>query len=109
MRNFRVGHVHFMLFVFISFVLVNQREPTLQWNMGFKIQARKKGGPISCLVTEVSSMGVGGRHVWSHLVTEKKGEKTQQKKHNRSHRRADGSWSLACPPIFKYVVRWKEC
>ena len=32
--NFRVGHVHFMLFVLISFALVTQREPSLQWNMG---------------------------------------------------------------------------
>ena len=32
--NFCVGHVHFMLFVLISFALGNQRKPSLQWNMG---------------------------------------------------------------------------
>ena len=35
-QNFCVGHVDFMLFVLISFALVTQREPSLQWNMGFK-------------------------------------------------------------------------
>ena len=35
-QNSRVGHVDFMLFVLISFVLVTQHEPSLQWNMGFK-------------------------------------------------------------------------
>ena len=34
--NFLLGHVHFMLFVLISFVVGNQREPSLQWNMGFR-------------------------------------------------------------------------
>ena len=34
-QNFRIGHVHFMLFVLISFALVTQREPSLQWNMDF--------------------------------------------------------------------------
>ena len=34
-QNFRVGHVHFMLFVLISYVLVTQCEPNLQWDMGF--------------------------------------------------------------------------
>ena len=34
MQNCRVGHVHFMLFVLISFALVTQRESSLQWNMG---------------------------------------------------------------------------
>ena len=29
-----IGHVDFMLFVFISFALVTQREPSFQWNMG---------------------------------------------------------------------------
>ena len=33
-QKFRVGLVHFMLFVLISFTLVTQREPSLQWNMG---------------------------------------------------------------------------
>ena len=36
-QNSHVGHVDFMLFVFISFVLVTQREPSLQWNMGFTV------------------------------------------------------------------------
>ena len=35
-QNLHVGHVHFMLFVLISFALVTQREPSLQWNMGFR-------------------------------------------------------------------------
>ena len=37
MQNFRVGHAHFMLFVLISFALVTQREPSLQWNMGLNV------------------------------------------------------------------------
>ena len=39
MQNFRVGHVHFMLFVLISFALVTQLEPSLQWNIGFSLLA----------------------------------------------------------------------
>ena len=35
-QNFRIGHVHFMLFVPILFALGIQREPSLQWNMGLK-------------------------------------------------------------------------
>ena len=31
----RVGNGDFVLFVLISFGLGNQREPSLQWNMGF--------------------------------------------------------------------------
>ena len=34
-QNFRIGHLHFMLFVLVSFALVTQRKPSLQWNMGF--------------------------------------------------------------------------
>ena len=30
-----VGHLHFMLFVSISFKLGSQRKPNFQWNMGF--------------------------------------------------------------------------
>ena len=30
-----VGHVHFMLFVPISFALGSQRECSFQWNMGY--------------------------------------------------------------------------
>ena len=36
-QNFRVGHVHFMLFVLISFGMGNQCKPSLQWNMGFTV------------------------------------------------------------------------
>ena len=36
-QNFRVRHVHFMLFVSISFTLAIQRERSFQWNMGFSI------------------------------------------------------------------------
>ena len=32
-----VGHVHSMFFVLISFAFCSQREPSFQWNMGFKI------------------------------------------------------------------------
>ena len=35
-QNFQVGHVHFMLFLLMSFALRTQREPSLQWNMGFR-------------------------------------------------------------------------
>ena len=31
-----VGHVHFMLFVSISFALGNHFEPSFRWNMGFR-------------------------------------------------------------------------
>ena len=37
MQNLHVGHVHFMLFVSISFVLGSQRKPSIQWNMGFRV------------------------------------------------------------------------
>ena len=33
-RGAGIGHVHFMLFVLISFVLGSQREPSFQWSMG---------------------------------------------------------------------------
>ena len=36
-QNFHIGHVHFMLFVLISFALVTQHEPSLQWNIGLKV------------------------------------------------------------------------
>ena len=38
----RISHVHFMLFVLISFALVTQREPSLQWNMGFSFYFMSK-------------------------------------------------------------------
>ena len=38
MQNFLVGHVHFMLFGVILFMLVTQREPSLQWNMGLSME-----------------------------------------------------------------------
>ena len=37
MQNSGVGHVHFMFFVLISFALGSRREPSFQWNMGFKL------------------------------------------------------------------------
>ena len=37
-QNFRIGYVHFMLFVLISFTLITQREPSLQLNMGFSFR-----------------------------------------------------------------------
>ena len=40
MQHFRVGHVHFMLFVLISFALVTQCEPSLQWNMGLTVKLK---------------------------------------------------------------------
>ena len=36
-QNFRVGHVHFMLFMSISFASGTQRKLVFQWNMGFKV------------------------------------------------------------------------
>ena len=36
-QNFRVGHVYFMLFVLISFALVTEREPSLQWSLGYRV------------------------------------------------------------------------
>ena len=33
-QNFRVGHVHFMLFMSISFASGTQRKLVFQWNMG---------------------------------------------------------------------------
>ena len=38
--KFCVGHVHSMLFVLISFALVTQREPSLQWNMGLSVSSK---------------------------------------------------------------------
>ena len=37
MREAGVGHVHFIFFVLISFVLGTQREPSFLWNMGFRV------------------------------------------------------------------------
>ena len=34
-QHFRVGHVHFMLFMSISFVSGTQPKLIFQWNMGF--------------------------------------------------------------------------
>ena len=34
-KIFGFGHVDFILFVIISFALLTQREPILQWNMSF--------------------------------------------------------------------------
>ena len=34
-----VGHVHFILFVSISFAFGGQRKPSFQWNMGFSVAA----------------------------------------------------------------------
>ena len=36
-HNSCIGHVHFMLFVSISFAIGSQRKCSLQWNMGFYI------------------------------------------------------------------------
>ena len=36
-QNFRVGHVHFMFFVLISFAFGGQRKPSFQWNMGLRM------------------------------------------------------------------------
>ena len=36
-QNSHFGHVHFMFFVLISFALGGQREPSFQWNMGFRV------------------------------------------------------------------------
>ena len=44
-QNFRIGHVHFMLFVLISFTFVTQCEPSLQWDMGFRVFL---GNPWKC-------------------------------------------------------------
>ena len=38
----RVGHVHFMLFVSISFALGSQRECSFQWNMGLTPHTRRR-------------------------------------------------------------------
>ena len=37
MQNFPVGHVHFMLFMSISFASGTQRKLVFQWNMGLKV------------------------------------------------------------------------
>ena len=44
-QNFRVGHVHFMLFMSISFASGTQRKLVFQWNMGLKVICRWPGGP----------------------------------------------------------------
>ena len=45
-QHFCVSHVHFVLFVLISFALGNQRKPSLQWNNGFN-------GIINCVCAVV--------------------------------------------------------
>ena len=48
-----IGHVDFVLFVFFSFALVTQHEPSFQWNMGFKDrQHRSRGGSDFPLITQ---------------------------------------------------------
>ena len=36
-QNLCVGHVHFMIFVSISFAFCSQRRPSFQWNVGFRV------------------------------------------------------------------------
>ena len=36
-QNFRVGHVHFMLFMSISFASGTQRKLVFRWNMGLSV------------------------------------------------------------------------
>ena len=43
-QNFHIGHVHFMLFVLISFALGTHRKAILQWNMGFNCRYRVEYG-----------------------------------------------------------------
>ena len=43
-----VDHVDFMLFVLISFALGIQREPSLQWNMGFTFWSEFNGSIELC-------------------------------------------------------------
>ena len=43
----RVGHVHFMLFVSISFALGTQHKPVFEWNMGFRIPCNNNTGSIN--------------------------------------------------------------
>ena len=51
MQNIRVGHIHFMLFVLISFALVTQREPSLQWNISFTFHVYKSHLNCDAVVT----------------------------------------------------------
>ena len=39
-QSFRVGHVHFMLFMSISFASGTQRQLVFQWNMGYRVHQR---------------------------------------------------------------------
>ena len=48
MRGAGVGHVHFMFFVLISFVLGSQREPSFQWNVGFTVTLVKLSWTFHC-------------------------------------------------------------
>ena len=50
-QSFRVGHVHFMLFVLISFAFGGQRKPSFQWNMGLSLWYDLKS-EISIYITE---------------------------------------------------------
>ena len=50
-QNSGVGHVHFMFFVLISFVLGSQREPSFQWNMGLTVLIRQ-GTLGNCLIKD---------------------------------------------------------
>ena len=63
-QNFRVGHVHFVLFVLISFALLTQRKPSLQWNMGFRFKLDN--------VTILWCMPLNGidSYQWGQLVSE---------------------------------------
>ena len=69
MQNFRVGHVHFVLFMSISFASGTQRKLVFQWNMGLKHfhicnPMRRKGAPCriwrKCAVVEQKKNGISG-------------------------------------------------
>ena len=57
-QKFCVGHIYFILFVSISFALGSQREPSIQWNMGFKV-------PATCFF--LSFLKIDMRH-WGTLI-----------------------------------------
>ena len=55
-QNLCSGHVYFMLFVLISFALLTQREPSLQGNMGLRIDNSRQSVVCGILLSSLASV-----------------------------------------------------
>ena len=110
MRNFRVGHVHFMLFCSFRLRWLPNANPVCSGIWALRCR-RRKGR---------SRFVVGGRRFplygcWrpARVVPFSHSKKKNTKKNtNRSHRRPDGSWSSYMSSniqrMFSPFIKWEE-